>query len=461
MSKQRLSRRDFLKVAGASAAAAVVGPGQLSASSAAAAPQRQEPVEITFMGWGGVEEDEGVRAAVEVFQQEQSAVRVKWMHVPDNYYETLLANIAAGTPPDTAFVSQNDYLTYVHDGLTVDITDYLTNDELLGQEDYFIQPQETQHSADANGRWHGIGSCWTVMHIYYNAALFEEAGIEPPDFTEDKIYDWDQFVEVARQLTVDANGRHPGDEGFDVENVEQWGVHWPSDWWLPLDAMVTVNGGTFTKDGLLTLDQPEALEGIQRVADLMFVHQVMPQTALFQALGMSNTQMLDTGRLAMAVEGSWALAWMYKMEAPLGLGPLPKMSTIVASAQAHFHSMIKGTEHPDEAWQWLRFLATPFYQTQFCRMGLWMPNQTALLTEEGLATWLNDEVHTPNFRQFATEYVPAYMRPIVLVAGWPKASAFVMPAVESVMNGNARAEDALPDAVAQGNALITEEYLNA
>jgi len=270
MSKRRLSRRDFMRMAGVTAAGATVGP--LGALRVAAAPRRQEPVEITFMGWGGVEEDEGVQAAIKVFEEEQSAVKVKWLHVPDNYYEALLANIAAGTPPDTAFVSQNDYLTYVHDGLALDITDYLTNDPLLGQEDYFIQPQETERSADANGRWRGIGSTWTIMHIYYNAELFEKAGIEPPDFTEDKIYDWDKFIEVAKQLTVDANGRHPGDAGFDVENVQQWGVHWPADWWLPLDAMVTVNGGTYTKDGLLTLDSPEALEGIQNVADLIFKH---------------------------------------------------------------------------------------------------------------------------------------------------------------------------------------------
>jgi len=181
---------------------------------------------------------------------------------------------------------------------------------------------------------------------------------------------------------------------------------------------------------------------------------------MFQALGMSNTQMLETGRLAMAVEGSWALSWMYKMAAPLGIGPLPKMSTIAASAQGHLHCILSMTEKPDASWEWLRFLATPFYQTQFIKIGLWLPSQTALMTDEGIATWLNDEVHPSNFRQMVTDYVPKYMRPITLVAGWPKASAHIWPAIEAVMNGSA-AEDMLPDAVKAGNEIIQKEYLEA
>ena len=464
MSKQALSRREFLKIAGASAATAVVGAslGPLGASRAAARALRQEAVEITFMGWGGVEEDEGVRAAIEVFEQEQDAVRVTWLHTPDNYPETLLANVAAGTPPDTAFMASESFRTYVHDGLTLDITDYVENDELLGQEDYFIQPQERERCTDENGRWHGIGSCWVAPHIYYNGAIFEEAGITPPGFKDDEIWDWDHFLDVARQLTVDVNGKHPGEDGFDFNNVGRYGVDWPR-WWIPLHAAVASNGGTWTdeKGQLLTFDTPEAVEAIQRVADLVYLHQVSPETTAFESLGMSNTQMLETGRLAMAIDGSWALAWMYKIEAPLGVGALPKMVEPATDMQAHLHGIIAMTQHPDEAWQWIRFLATPFYQTQFLKMGLWLPSQTALLTEEGLETWLTEGVHPANFRDFVVEYLPKYGKTIVLPAGWLEAAAFIDPAIEAVANGSARAVDAIPEAVAQANALLLEEYVNA
>ena len=39
----------------------------------------------------------------------------------------------------------------------------------------------------------------------------------------------------------------------------------------------------------------------------MLVHQVMPMSTAVESLGMTNTQMLETGKLALAIEGSWAL----------------------------------------------------------------------------------------------------------------------------------------------------------
>ncbi|MEZ4559907.1 MAG: extracellular solute-binding protein [Caldilineaceae bacterium] len=125
------------------------------------------------------------------------------------------------TPPSSAATCG----TYVRDGLLLDITDQLELDPLLGAGNYFIQPQEYDRCTFED-RWYGIGSCWVAPHRYYNAATFEAAGIEPPSNDPDEAWTWDQFVEAARALTMDANGNHPGDAGFDVDNVEQWGVHW-------------------------------------------------------------------------------------------------------------------------------------------------------------------------------------------------------------------------------------------
>ena len=77
------------------------------------------------MGWGGVGEDEGVRAAIEVFEEENPGITVNWLHTPENYTEKFLANVAAGTPPDTGFIYSTDYRTFIRDGLLLDITDQL------------------------------------------------------------------------------------------------------------------------------------------------------------------------------------------------------------------------------------------------------------------------------------------------------------------------------------------------
>lgn len=456
MVQKALSRRDFLKAAGATAAtSAIVG---LPTAMVAAKPPAQDTVTITFGGWGGTAEDEGVKAAIEVFQEETPGIQVEWQHTPNagDYNQVLLTNFAAGTAPDTSFIISDGYETLRSQGLLLDITDQITSDPLLGQPDYFVQPQEANRCADENGRWHGIGSCWVAFHIYYNAALLDEMGITPPGFKEGEIWDWDTFVQNAKMLTVDADGRHPDDAGFDADNIQRWGVDWPL-WWMPIGSAIYSNGGAYVQDGRLALDSPEALEAMQRLSDLIYVHHVAPRSASLQDLGMTNTQMVDNGRLAMAIDGSWALSWMNPslVSVPLGTGAIPMMKQPADIMQAHFHSVISTSEHPDEAWQWVRFLATPFYQTEFLKIGLWLPSQTALASEEGLATWITEGIHPANYVDLVTDYMPKHGVGLRIPAGYLEADPnFITPAFQALAAGTPAAE-AIPAAVQQANDILS------
>jgi multiple sugar transport system substrate-binding protein len=409
------------------------------------------------MGWGGPGEDEGVRNAIAVFEEETPDVKVTWLHTPEDYVVKFLATVAAGTPPDTAFIGSADFRTYVRDSLLMDITDFLQADPLLSAENYFIEPQESERCT-SEGRWYGIGSCWVAPHIYFNADTFEAEGMEMPTNDPDEAWTWDQFLEAARLLTVDVNGNHPGDSGFDVENVDRWGVHWPT-WWIPVHSAIASNGGNWIdpETQLVVLDQPEAIEAIQRIADLMLVHQVMPQSTVMESLGMTNTQMLENDKLGMAIEGSWALDWMKNIQPTLGTSVLPMMKEPATNMQAHLHSALAATKFPDAAWAWVRFLSTPFYQTQFCRTGLWLPSQSALMTEEGLATWISEGVHPPEYAKIATEYLPRFGHVLYQPPGWPQAASIITPALDAVWVGDMTAEEAMVTAVPEANAIIERE----
>ena len=164
---------------------------------------------ISFSGWGGVAEDEGVKAAIEVFEAENEDIDVVWQHIPSDYARVLLSSIAAGTAPDTGFIRADYYETLATGGALMDITDLVKNDPLLGQPGYFLEPQESDR-CEVNGRWYGIGSTWVAPHIYYNAEMFEAEGITPPGFKDDEIWEWDEFLEICRVFTKDSAGRHPG-----------------------------------------------------------------------------------------------------------------------------------------------------------------------------------------------------------------------------------------------------------
>ena len=69
--------------------------------------------------------------------------------------------------------------------------------------------------------------------VWYKASLFEEAGLEPPPHAYGDPYVWpdgteaewnyDTVRELALLLTVDANGLDATQDGFDPENIVQYG----------------------------------------------------------------------------------------------------------------------------------------------------------------------------------------------------------------------------------------------
>jgi multiple sugar transport system substrate-binding protein len=122
--------------------------------------------------------------------------------------------------------------------------------------------------------------------------------------------------------------------------------------------------------------------------------------------------------------------------------------------QAHFHSVLASSQHPEEAWQWVRFLATPFYQTQFLKVGLWLPSQSDLMTPDGIESWVTEGVHPSNYTQFVTDYLPKHGVPVRLPAGYIEASNdYITPAFDAVFAGEP-AENVMPEAVKQANAVI-------
>jgi multiple sugar transport system substrate-binding protein len=471
METKRMSRREFLTLAGAASGAALLAACQPAAAPTAtpkpteappakptATPPPAEPVTIEFLGEpGGAEWRDEEK---EKFEGENP--NVEWIQVEQpegvSRLEQLMTLVAAGTPPDCARVESDVYRTFCNYGLLLGISDRIAADPVLSAPDYWIQPQERDR-CEFEGEWYGIGSCWVAPHFYYNKELFDELGAEPPSNDPDEAWAWDEFLEIARQMTVDTNGNHPGEAGFDVNNVERWGAYWPT-WWIPMHAAVQSNGVDWVdpETGKIALDDPAAMEAFQRVADLTLVHQVAPSAAAFEALGMAETEFLATKRVALYNTGSWSLNWLWEIEGGLGTGVLPKMTRPGTDMQAHIITIVKDTKHPDEAWELIRFLSLPWFQERYCENGLWLPSQTALMTDDAIARWCTPPVHPPGYELIVTEYTVKYGHYLTMPVGYRKAAdTALQPTFDKIFLGDAKAAEVLPEATAEANRIMEEE----
>jgi len=145
------------------------------------------------------------------------------------------------------------------------------------------------------------------MHaVYYNADLFGKAGVTPPT-------DWisgDAFVKLATSLTVDKNGKHPGDSGFDASAISQYGLALPNNhhgffmWY----ALLNGQGDHLLNSSQTKLDFPDAagVAAWQWLQDLVFKYHVTPRGET------SQLQDFLTGKTAMLIDGPWQIPAMEK-----------------------------------------------------------------------------------------------------------------------------------------------------
>ena len=130
--------------------------------------------------------------------------------------------------------------------------------------------------------------------------MFDAAGLDYPSATE--AMTWDEFVTLAKTLTLDANGNNALSPDFDKENIKQYGCV-VDNWTWQLEVWALSNGGRwFTEDGsACTINDPKVIESIQKVADLTLVENCMPYNAGLEDNGMQRS--LLTGTVAMATAG--------------------------------------------------------------------------------------------------------------------------------------------------------------
>jgi multiple sugar transport system substrate-binding protein len=424
--------------------AACGGSGQEAAAGKEAGPEGT--VRLQKMAWGSALEKDAIEQGLARFHEQQPKIRVEYLHQPDAYDDKLQALLAAGTAPDVFKVGGALYADYTVAGALLDITDRLKKDPLLGKADYFIQPFEQERSS-YKGKWYGIGSTAQEQVLYYNVEALKQAGVAPPPVDPEKAWAWADFQQYARRLTVRSG-----------DLAERLGAHWPTGTYGPA---VVANGGRIVDPKTLryTLDQPEAIDAIQRVADLTLKDRVAATTAERQ--GGTDVQHLASGKYAMLAGGNWLLLDLAPLGFKYGAGVLPKLKRPATTMTSSTTSVWRDTKKPEAAWQLFRFLNTDDYQLPLVQKGLWNPSHTSLLTAGGIKRWLNPQVHPEGYERLVTEFMVKYGYADIPVAGIRKASTVLNEGLAQVWAGQAAAADVLRDTVARANKVLEAEQARA
>jgi multiple sugar transport system substrate-binding protein len=352
MIHKRMSRRHFLQVMSLSVlpvVAACAAPANLPVATPApdgqpetAAPDG-EKVRILMANYGAI--PQGWHDLGLLFMEENPTIHVEFEGVQatswGDYFDKLVIQFAAGTPPDIARVAIEGTQLVAHRGVAIPLDDYIDADA-AELEEYFadVAPNMLQ-SMSYLGKQYQLPFTWNGPVIHYNKRVFAEAGIDRP------AEDWSvaDFLEIAQRLTTDDRF------GYLVATA-YWGGAIP---WIFVAGSDLLNP-EWTES---RANAPETIEAIKFNRDLIWEHKVAPQAGAVtgaDVLGQfaaGNIAMLGTGggnlRLALINAG-------FSSVDDFDIMRFPQWRTQTHEYGGTGFPIMRSSPHPDAAWQLTKFL---------------------------------------------------------------------------------------------------------
>ncbi len=247
-----------------------------------------ETVTLRLATWAGVEEAAELQELLNEINGSQDRYQIVHEPAPADYYTKIQTALAGGTAADLMWLSQEYIAGFADQGALLDVTDCIAASEnpAADLDDYFPEILKT---AQLEGRTYGLPWIAQPVVLYFNRGLFDEAGMDYPTMD----WTWEDFEAAAAELTTDADGDGAND---------QWGF--AMNGWPPPQMFVWQAGGEVVTGDLSAspVDSPEALQGFQYYADMIYDDEHTPPEAVLQEQGFG--EMFKAGKIAMFMGGA-------------------------------------------------------------------------------------------------------------------------------------------------------------
>ena len=330
----------------------------------------EKRTKLTFLTWAALPELEKMKSWIDVFEKRHPNIKVELIHQNPEYERKLQTMIAGGTPPDIIRVSEWQFLAYVDKDVYLDLNRFVQSDAAFNLADFIPQSLDMYTYEE---QLFCVPWVYQPIVLFYNQSLFDKEGLSYPsgDWT------WDDFLSAARRLTKDKDGDGKIDQyGYSVEPAI---FTWVSFIWQ--------NGGEIiAKDGKWVWGEPRYIEKnaetIQFLIDLIHKYKVapVPGSGTLETMGVS--EMFQTGRLAMFSSAASACLQFKDMKFKWNIAGLPYKRCKASFIGGTGYGISKNSKHPEEAWEFIRFLCSPEIFTEGAKAGFLLPPRKSLFSSE-------------------------------------------------------------------------------
>jgi ABC-type glycerol-3-phosphate transport system substrate-binding protein len=389
---------------------------------------------------------------IEKFKESHPDFEVEIEYGAADYADKVFTMAAAGNLPDVLLTADIYTAPFVDAGVLMDMQPSADVDEEVDIDD-------TYESIMGLGRVEGDPGLYMIpvsldnVQVYYNKTMWEASGapMPSPDWT------WDDFIascKILQENTPDVHcigiGGQAGGGGF--------------DWWAYVVPWIRGYGGDVLSEdsSTSTFSSPESLAGIQAYADLWGEHDVAIPLGTDLGGNCFINQKCATwlsipifaGIFRDGIEAG-AFDWDVEFIPSHPEGHYTGMGTFG-------YAVSSGTEYPEEAWDFVKVLLTPEGQETMLRTYRAAPLLKSLAESDVFS-----ELQPPpaNFQRVFVEGQQYGILPRTypvecgsLYTG--QVNQAIRAALESVIRGQATAEEAFPAVDAEVQACLDRAAAN-
>ncbi|MES2150937.1 MAG: sugar ABC transporter substrate-binding protein [Pseudomonadota bacterium] len=427
-------------------------PAVLAALCAAGAANSAE---VKYMLWDSVQAPAYRQCAAD-FTRKNPGITVRitqsgW----EDYWTAISMGFISDTAPDVFVNHLAKSSEFVKNALLVDLMPYIRKDGL----DLAIYPAGLVDVWSRAGRQYGLPKDLDTIGMIVNLAHARRAGVTLAQLQN---MNWNprdggSFEQIVRKMTFDAKGNSGASLNFDPRHVATYGYQNPgtggmvgqTEW-----SHFAVSDGFHYQDqawvGKFHYDDPKLAETIDWLAGL-------PGKGLSASYqntrSMGSDAMFVAGRAAMIPQGSWMITYFAanaKFEnawIPLPRGPSGRRASMLNGVA---DSIWVGSKVKDEAWKWVKYLASAQCQGVVASYGVTFPAIHGMAEKAVAAVRQKTGVDASAFLLMAGEQT--FLTPIAENAA--QADELMKGALESVFLGKQKAAPALKQANDRINQLF-------
>ncbi|WP_077358608.1 ABC transporter substrate-binding protein [Virgibacillus halodenitrificans] len=393
---------------------------------------KDEPVTIVYAR--GVDTTPATDAVIKAFEEKHPNIKVEQREMPADTGQSHDQYVTALSSQSTEIdVFNADVIwpaEFAQANYVLELDRFIEKDG-INMEDYF---PGTVAAANFNGKQWAMPQFTDAGVFYYRTDIVEE----PPKT-------WDELIEMAGELKGEEGTEH----GYLMQAAQYEGLITNA-----IEFIASYGGEVVDENNNVVVDSPETVKALEKMKEIV-TSDLVPENIL-------NFMETETENAWIEGNAVFARNWPYMMSSSndeerseivdnVEMARLPAGDEGTAAALGGWMTMInRYTEHPEESWEFLKFISGPEGQKISAVEGSRAPTLKALYDDPEVQN-VSSLFANPEFREVLESAVPRPVSPI-----YPEVSDIMQIEISKVLTGDQTSEEAAKNMQSKIEAAMAE-----